>query len=73
MIKGRVEKSDFYQLGGERGGSAGVNYHFLFFYFFVHNVLKSFLDTKVFSSLGVGGYPGALGGTSSPPLHLGKH
>ena len=25
------KKSDIYHLGGERGGSARVNYHFLFF------------------------------------------
>ena len=51
----------------EVGGSARVNYPFLFFF---PNALKIISWHKVFSSIGVGGSPGA---PQTPPLVLGKH
>ena len=57
------KKSDIYHLGG---GQRGLIITFYFFLFLMPK--KSFLDTKVFSSIGVGGSLGALGGTSISPF-----
>ena len=59
--KGRVKKNDNFRLGGGEGlGSAGVNYHFLFF---VPNVLKITSRHKSFFK-----YRGRGAGASQAPL-----
>ena len=58
-LKRRVKKSnhDFYWGGGQQGSLITF---ILFMYFFVPNVLKSFLDNKVFSFfIGEGGQKSA--------------